>query len=112
MQTLRRETVSPRESVREAGNARPARTLVLVKTKRLSGDGFSRCALLRLSFGEFETDFAVLQFQMRGKWPAFFRNKLRQQVGFAGRDQFLDLLLRNFALQNRFTDPERAGFLL
>src|SRR5437763_8600254 len=48
---------------------------------------------------------------MRGKGAAFFRNEFREQVGLAGRDQFLTLLFRDFALQNYFADAERARFL-
>src|SRR5205823_4029944 len=61
--------------------------------RTLSGDGFARRGLFRFSYREFESDFAVLELQVRREWPAFLRNKLRQKVRFAGRDQFLHLLL-------------------
>ena len=41
---------------------------------------------------------------------ALFRNEFREQIGFAGGHQFLDLLFWNFPLQNHFTDAERARF--
>ena len=47
---------------------------------------------------------------MRGKGAAFLRNEFREQIGLAGRNQFLHLLLRNFSLQNHFADAERALF--
>src|SRR5450631_4439994 len=37
---------------------------------------------------------------------AFLRDELGQQIGFAVCNQLLDLLLRNFALQNDFAHPE------
>src|ERR1700693_1729840 len=58
--------------------------------------------------GEFETDFAVFQFQMRRKRASFFRNELRQKIGLAGGDKFLHLLLGNFAVQNHLAYAKSA----
>ena len=65
----------------------------------------------RRSLGKFETDFAFVQFQVRGKGAAFFGNEFREEIGLAGGDEFLDLLLWDFALQDHFADAEGAGFL-
>jgi hypothetical protein len=43
--------------------------------------GHFLCA--RRFLGEFETDFAFFQFQVRGKRAAFFRDEFREQIGFA-----------------------------
>jgi hypothetical protein len=52
---------------------------------------FSRRRFLysRRSLGEFETDFAFFQFQMRGERTAFFGNEFREQIGYCsgGRDR-------------------------
>src|ERR1700730_12997119 len=45
---------------------------------------------------------------MRGESAALFGNKLRKQIRFAGGDEFLHLLFRNFAMQNIFADTEGA----
>src|SRR5262249_13442156 len=66
----------------------------------------------RFSGRKLEADLPVFQFQVSGEWATFLRNELRQQVGLAGRDEFLDLLFRNFPVQNRFAHTEGAGLFL
>ena len=58
--------------------------------------------------GEFEANFSVLEFEVRGKWAAFFRDEPREKIGLAGRDQFLQLLFGDLALQNHFAHAEVA----
>src|SRR5437867_2660370 len=79
---------------------------------RSGRDCFTRRALLWLSFGEFETDFSIFQFEARREWAPFLGNKLRKKIGFADCNQLLHLLLRNFAVQDVLADPEGAGFFL
>ena len=76
------------------------------------GRGLWRRRLLSTRFflSEFKTDFAIVQLQMRRKWPAFLGNELRQQIGLARGDQLQYLLFGNFAVQNYFADAEGAGF--
>src|SRR5205823_1102416 len=72
------------------------------------GDGFARSRLRRAwrLFGKLETDFPIVQFQVRGKRAASFRDKSRKEVCLARRHQFLRLFFRNRTLQNRFTYAE------
>ena len=48
---------------------------------------------------------------MCGKRAAFFRDEFGEQIRFARSDQFLNLLFRNFPLQDHFADAECAGLL-
>src|SRR6266700_2217695 len=78
----------------------------------LSRGDFSgaRCFGARIFLGKFETDFAIIKFEMGGKRTPFFRDKFRQEIGLAGRDQLLHLLFRDGAMLNRFAYAERAFF--
>src|SRR5439155_1825783 len=77
----------------------------LCRSGRFTGGAF---LWARRFLGEFETDFAVLQFQMRRKWASFFRDELRQEIGLAGGDKFLHLLFGNFAVQNHLAYSKTA----
>src|SRR5437667_782854 len=57
---------------------------------------------------EFKSDFAFLERKERFKRPAFLRDKLVEQIRFAGLEQFLHLGALDRPLQNDFAGPEIA----
>ena len=51
---------------------------------------------------EFETDFSILQFQIRGERTAAFGDEALEEIGLACGKKFQGLFFWNIAAENRF----------
>src|SRR6266536_6076383 len=57
---------------------------------------------------EFETDFSVVPFQIGGERSSAFRDEAVEEICLTSGEEFLCLLLRNVAAENRFAQSEFA----
>jgi hypothetical protein len=64
----------------------------------------SRCGFFR----KFETDFSVLEFQIRRERSSAFRDEALEKIGFSGGEKLLRLFFRNLAPEDRFAELEFA----
>src|SRR6476620_7123333 len=91
-----------------------SRQLAQSRTIGASGGGALHLScLLRFadccrSLWEFETHFAVLEFQIGGEWASTFRNEALEKIGLSSGEKLLRLFFGNLAAENRFAELEFA----